>query len=119
VPRNDEEGFKWFRLAAAQGHADAQYNLGLIYKDGRGRDKNFVEAYKWFNLSAARGHVNAGMRMETVGRLMSREQVAEAQRTAATFTTEQPVERFIEKPSRKGEKEPMFGPVPPPSGTNP
>ena len=28
VPENDREAVKWFRLAAEQGHADAQFRLG-------------------------------------------------------------------------------------------
>src|SRR5262249_3120089 len=31
VPQNDSEAAKWFRLAAEQGDAQAQYNLGLAY----------------------------------------------------------------------------------------
>ena len=29
VPENDAEAIKWYRKAADQGHANAQYNLGL------------------------------------------------------------------------------------------
>ena len=28
VPEDDKEALKWYRLAAEQGHAKAQYNLG-------------------------------------------------------------------------------------------
>jgi TPR repeat protein len=85
VPRDDRAAFRWFRLAAEQGHAEAQYNVGLMYKDGRGVEKDFIQAYKWFNLSAARGNDNAAMRMDAIARLMSRDQVVDAQRQAAAF----------------------------------
>jgi TPR repeat protein len=125
VPRNDEEALKWFQLAAAQGHANAQYYLGLMYKDGQGTEKNFVEAYKWLSLSAVRGSPNAEVRMNELGRLMSREQIAEAQRAAMNFTAEkraaQPVEKTVEKPvkklDRETKQEPVFSPVPPSSST--
>ena len=36
VPEDDAEAVRWFRLAAEQGGATAQYNLGLMYGDGEG-----------------------------------------------------------------------------------
>ena len=33
---HDAEAARWYRLAADQGHAGAQYNLGLMYANGRG-----------------------------------------------------------------------------------
>jgi uncharacterized protein len=35
VPEDDAEAVKWFRKAAEQGYADAQYNLGLMYAYGK------------------------------------------------------------------------------------
>ena len=43
---NDQEAVKWFRLAAEQGDADAQYNLGYMYALGEGVAKNDQEAVK-------------------------------------------------------------------------
>ena len=37
----------------------AQFNLGVIYANGKGVATNLVEAHKWFNLSAAQGNINA------------------------------------------------------------
>ena len=36
VPQDDAESVKWLRLAAEQGHADAQFFLGLAYSEGKG-----------------------------------------------------------------------------------
>jgi TPR repeat protein len=36
VYRRNAEAIKWFRLAAGQGFAIAQYNLGLMYANGLG-----------------------------------------------------------------------------------
>ena len=36
VPEDDAEAVRWYRLAADQGHADAQYNLGWMYDRRRG-----------------------------------------------------------------------------------
>ena len=34
----------WFELAAKQGNASAQYNLGALYNQGRGVKKDYVVA---------------------------------------------------------------------------
>ena len=41
-------------MAADQGNATAQYNLGRMYGRGEGVPKNIVRAYMWFNLAAVR-----------------------------------------------------------------
>lgn len=33
---------------AEQGHADAQYNLGVMYRDGQGVKKDDTQAVYWF-----------------------------------------------------------------------
>jgi hypothetical protein len=50
---------KWFRLSATHGFAKAQYNLGVMYRDGQGVAQDYKEAVRWFQLSAAQGHVSA------------------------------------------------------------
>jgi TPR repeat protein len=52
VAVDKSEGVKWFRLAAAQGHADAQCNLGVAYSNGDGVSVDKVESVKWFKLAA-------------------------------------------------------------------
>lgn len=37
----------------------AQYNMGVLYKDGRGVEQNLEEALRWFHLSAAQGYEQA------------------------------------------------------------
>jgi TIR domain/Sel1 repeat len=36
VPQDDKEAVRYYRLAAEQGHAYGQPNLGLMYQNGRG-----------------------------------------------------------------------------------
>jgi TPR repeat protein len=40
-------------MAAEQGHAEAQNNLGRCYLNGVGVQKSYAEARKWFGLAAA------------------------------------------------------------------
>ena len=46
-------------ISAMQGDADAQYNLGLCYADGRGVSKSYAEAVKWYCKAAEQGHTRA------------------------------------------------------------
>jgi TPR repeat protein len=53
------EAVKWYRLAAEQGDADAQSNLGFMYANGRGVPENDAEAVKWYRLAAEQGNASA------------------------------------------------------------
>jgi hypothetical protein len=60
VRRGSVEAVKWLRLAAAQNHSDAQYNLGLHLYTGNGVDeKDIHEAARLFKLAAEQGHAKA------------------------------------------------------------
>ena len=59
VPQDYAEALKWYRLAAAQGDAEAQLNLGVMYAHGHGVPQDYAEALKWFRLAAAQGHAEA------------------------------------------------------------
>jgi hypothetical protein len=63
VAKDPREAVKWFRLAADQGHADAQCRLGMCYRDGSGVAKNNREAVKWYRLAADNGHTGARFRL--------------------------------------------------------
>ena len=47
------------REQAAQGVADAQTNLGLLYYFGRGVPRDYTKAREWFEKAAAQGHADA------------------------------------------------------------
>ncbi len=50
---DDAEAVRWYRLAADQGIASAQNNLGFMYARGRGVPQDDVQAHMWYNLSAS------------------------------------------------------------------
>ncbi len=54
-----KKAIEWYTKAAEQGHRQAQYNLGLIYKEGKGVEQNFGKATKWFSAAARQGDLNA------------------------------------------------------------
>ena len=49
----------WFTRAAAQGVADAQYNLGVMYAHGLGVEADQAMAQDWIVRAAAQGHTSA------------------------------------------------------------
>ena len=40
VDVNYKKAIEWYKKAAEQGHADAQYNLGVMYENGDGVDQS-------------------------------------------------------------------------------
>jgi uncharacterized protein len=50
---------QWYRLAAEQGHADAQCSLGDAYRFGMGVPQDSVEAVRWYRQAAENGHTTA------------------------------------------------------------
>ena len=54
-----KKAVKWFRKAAEQGYAAAQFNLGYCYDEGQGVEQNYEEAVKWYRLAAEQGNAAA------------------------------------------------------------
>ena len=58
---------RWFRLAAVQGHADAQFNLGHMFENGQGVTQDRAEAARWYRMAAAQGHAVAAEALRRFG----------------------------------------------------
>jgi TonB family protein len=57
VPQDYVQAAHWFRQAADQGLAEAQSNLGDLYRMGdKGVAQDFVESFKWYRKAAEQGH---------------------------------------------------------------
>ncbi|MEX2648354.1 MAG: tetratricopeptide repeat protein [Alphaproteobacteria bacterium] len=60
------EAVKWYRKAADQGLAEAQFTLGVMYHDGLGESQDDAEALKWFRKGADQGdapaQINLGLK---------------------------------------------------------
>ncbi len=52
---NYTQAVYWYRKAAEQGDAAAQYNLGVRYANGRGVAKDDVQAVYWYRKAAEQG----------------------------------------------------------------
>ena len=55
VAQDNEQAVYWYRLAAEQGIAPAQYQLGLRYANGDGVTRDYAEAVKWYRRAAEQG----------------------------------------------------------------
>jgi TPR repeat protein len=55
---NLEEAFHWYKKATVQGHAEANYSLGLMFEEGRGTEVNNQEAERCFRAAAEGGSGN-------------------------------------------------------------
>ncbi len=60
------EAAKWMRLAADQGHPEAQCELGICYEWGIGVEQDVIEAKKWFHSAASQGNLLAASHLESL-----------------------------------------------------
>jgi TPR repeat protein len=60
VKQSDKKAIELYEMAAKRGNANAQYNLGLYYKQGsHGLTQSSTRAIEYYTLAAEQGHANA------------------------------------------------------------
>lgn len=82
VAQDFQEAVRWFRLASEQDLDGAQANLGIMYVRGTGVPQDYVLAYMWLNLAAAQGQKDAVVARDSLAKVMTPPQIAEAQKLA-------------------------------------
>ena len=85
VPKDVQEGFKWFRLAAEQGDAFAQAQVGVRYMYGEGVSHDFELAYMWLSLSAVQGYTAAGTGIHLLETKMTPSNIENARELAGNW----------------------------------
>ena len=76
--------------AAAQGETSALFDLGVAFSTGsNGAPCDLIEAHKWFNLAASRGHEEASWCRADISDEMTAREIAEAQRRARQWLSEE------------------------------
>jgi uncharacterized protein len=75
----DQEGATRVEASAIP---DALFERGLYWASGRSGVVNLIAAHKWFNLAALKGRADAVQMRREVAELMSRDEIATAQREA-------------------------------------
>ena len=63
VVQDHEQAVKWFRKAAQQGDAIAQFNLGGMYEHGKGVPQDYGETLKWFQKAAEQDYFMAQFKL--------------------------------------------------------
>ena len=81
-PQDYAEAVKWYRLAAEQGYADAQTNLGYMYEKGQGVLQDNVMAHMWYNIGAANGNELGGTNRDSISKGMTQQAIEQAQQMA-------------------------------------
>jgi len=76
---------QWYRNAAEQGLAEAQYILGAMYANGQGVSRDDKEAEKWYHKAAEQG-------------------LAEAQQALEAMNKKVPPQEIIDQPEKPTEK---------------
>jgi len=59
VPQGYALAASWWRRAACQNHAPAQYDLGACYDEGIGVPQDRAEAVIWYRKAADQGEIRA------------------------------------------------------------
>lgn len=94
---NDEKAFKWYKMAAEQGHVSAQLNLGVMYHQGVGIKQDYTEAVKWYNKAAnnsnSKAQLNLGI-LYDMGKGVEKDAIKAA--------------AFYEKAARKGMRDAQY-----------
>ena len=58
-----EEGVRWLTAAAAGGHPEAMFSVGVRYSAGEGVKRNMAEAVRWFQSAADAGQPQAAVNL--------------------------------------------------------
>lgn len=93
MPSDRAKSLEWIQKAADLGDAGAQYRLGAAHHRAilggspENVSQSWINAYKWFRLAAAQGYQGAETACEVVNLNLTREDVMEAGRRIAAFST--------------------------------
>ena len=85
MPDDAAQAVAWFRKAAEQGNAKAQFVLGLKYGTGDGVPQDYQQAYAWFSVAAANGYTDAVVVRDSSAQKLSPTLLAEAQVLATRY----------------------------------
>ena len=80
-----KEAYRLILPLAEQGIAEAQYNLGLMYDQGKGVPQDYALAHMWWNICGSGGDEGCVNNRNFVEKKMSPSQIEEAQRLARNW----------------------------------
>ena len=59
----------WLQLAADEGHIEAKFQFGVMYRDGEGVPQEYARAFTCFKEAANQGHVESMIELSYIYRL--------------------------------------------------
>ena len=68
------EAVRWLQLAADQGHALAQRDMGMLYEQGQGVTPDVLEAFFWYSLASRQDSSRARLRRDALAAMLTAEQ---------------------------------------------
>ena len=86
VPQSYAEAAYWYRRAADQGYAPAQYDLAELYAVGYGVPRDIESALRWMDRAARQGHARAGERLPVLMTTPGSSLLAPPEPNATAFT---------------------------------
>ena len=87
--------FQLFQPKANQGHADAQFNLALLYYHGVGTPQDTRHAIYWYTKAAEQGHVNAQYKLGNLYNYGYGEEVRQDSKLAVYWLTKAAEQGFV------------------------
>ena len=64
--RDPAEASEWFERAAKQGYAPAQFNLGILYRNGDGVDMDLYKSFLWIYAASSQKHPNTDAYLDSL-----------------------------------------------------
>jgi len=88
VPIDYSAAAHWARLAAEQGHPHAATNFAYLCENGKGVPLDYFAAYIWYSRAIAAGDKSGADRRKSLSRLLTREQIDEANSLVAANSSQ-------------------------------
>ena len=85
IPKDHTKAAYWYRKAAEQGDAPAQWSIGTMYFTGTTSAKDLVQAYAWWSVAARQGFKHTKYNKGIAKELMTPAQIAEAQKLSSKY----------------------------------
>ncbi|MBP6647301.1 MAG: sel1 repeat family protein, partial [Burkholderiaceae bacterium] len=85
VEQDHGAAVKWYRMAAEQGDAIAQFNLAVSYVKGLGVTRDLGKAHMWLSFSARYGDRQAAAGLDKLANHMTALQLDEARQLAFEY----------------------------------
>lgn len=102
------------RVAAEQGNADAQLEMGILYEFGYNMPKNHVAALAWYLRAAEQGNVLAVKRRDQIKSGMKPDEIEAAQKLSLELTAQKAPAMAPPPPAESAPAAPV---EPPPAAT--